>query len=141
VHVDEALLAGGTRKSTERLLAEHSIVLVVTATFAHDQIIEILELFLMDLKSLASVCLVCKLFGQCFHNVTQSVLEGLIHLGKVCLLVQRVLHFFHPLCKFISQVIQGIFQVGNSLDQGIEGLLTDTTTGSLRNLEVGKGVL
>ena len=49
VHVDETLLATGAGEATKWLLAEHGVLFVLTTIFAHDQVVQILELFLVDL--------------------------------------------------------------------------------------------
>jgi len=88
VHVDETLLAGSAGKSAKWLRAEHSIVSCLFASLAHNEIVEILELFLVNLESLARVCLVSKLLGQCLYDITQSILKCLVHLREVCLRVE-----------------------------------------------------
>ena len=143
MHVNETLLAGGAGESAKRLLAEHGVLFVFAAALAHDEVVQVLELFLVDLERLAGVRLVSKLFGQRFHDVAQSVLERLVHLREVRLLVQRVLHLFHPLRELVPQVVQRVFQVRNSLSKSIECFLTDTiaATGGLGDFEVCKGAL
>jgi len=111
MHVDETLFAGGARKSAKRLRAEHGIISLLFAALAHDEIVQVLELLLVDLERLAGVHFVSKLLGQRFHYVAQSVLECLVHLHKVRLLVQRVLHLLHPLRELVSQMVQRVFQV------------------------------
>ena len=62
VHIDKTLLAGGTRETTKRLLAEHGIFLVFTlAALSHHQVVQILEVPLKEFERFASVGLVCEL--------------------------------------------------------------------------------
>ena len=96
----------------------------------------------MDLERLASVSFVGKLLGKSLHDVTQAVLESLVHLRKVSLLIKRILHFLHPLGEFVSQMIQSILEILHPLYKSIESLLADTTaTCSLRDLEISKGIV
>ena len=48
-HVDEVLLTGCTRESTEWFLAEHGILFVLAASLAHEQAVKVLELALVNL--------------------------------------------------------------------------------------------
>ena len=56
----------------------------------------------MDLECLAGVTLISELLGQSLDDVTQTVLESLVHLSKVSLLVNSILHLFDPLGEFVS---------------------------------------
>lgn len=95
----------------------------------------------MNLESLASIALVCELLGESLDNVAETILQGFVHLGKVGLTVQIVLHLLHPLGKLVAQVIECILKVTHSLSQCIEGFLTDTTVaGRLRNLQISEGL-
>lgn len=142
VHVDETFLAGGARQAAEWLLAEHGILLVLAmATLRHDQVVQILELLLMDLECLARVTLVSKLLRQGFDDVRKSVLEGLVHLSEVGLLVQRVLHLFHPLRELVTQMGQLHFQVVDAVYKSVKCFLTDAATGTFRDLKVCEGIL
>jgi len=96
----------------------------------------------MDLKCLASVTLVSELLGQCLNDITEAVLQSLVHLVEISLLVQGVLHFLHPLGKLVTQMGQLHLKVVNTTYESIKDLLADTTVSSrLRNLEVGESVL
>ena len=95
----------------------------------------------MNLKSLASVTLVGELLSESLDNITETILEGFVHLGKVCLAVKIVLHLLHPLGEFVAQVIQSILKIAYSLSKSIEGLLAHSTVARrLRNLQIGKGI-
>lgn len=68
-HVDEILLARCARKATKRLLAEHSILFVLTTTLAHEKTVQVLELALVNLESFLSLGLVSELLRQKLDDV------------------------------------------------------------------------
>ena len=74
VHIDKTLFARSARETTQRLFAEHGIFFVVAASFAHDQVVEVLELFLVDLECLASIGLVSELLLEHLDDFAQTVL-------------------------------------------------------------------
>ena len=92
----------------------------------------------MDLECLAGVTLISELLGQSLDDVTQTVLESLVHLSKVSLLVNSILHLFDPLGEFVSKMVQSILEIIHSLDESIKSLLANTTTVTcrLRDLEI-----
>ena len=88
VHVNKTLLTRSAGHSAERFLAEHGVFFVfATAALGHDEIVKVLELLLVNLESFASVTLVSELLSKSLHNIGKTVLESLVHLGKVSLLV------------------------------------------------------
>lgn len=99
-HVGQVFLAGCAGETTQRLRAEHCFfIALVAATTAHDQAVEILNLTLVELKGLFGLGLVGELLGQSHHNLVKAVLKELLQLAelrKIRLLVQSVLHVFHP---------------------------------------------
>ncbi len=105
VHVYQALLAGGARHTTKRLLAEHGIFLIVTLSieFLHEEV-QVFNLLLMHLESLTSIALVSELLLQSFDNVTETVLQGFVESGEISLLIKIVLELLDPFGKLISQV-------------------------------------
>ena len=55
--------------------------------------------------------------------------------------IELVLEFFHPLGEFVSEVLQGVFEVSDSLNKSVESLLADTAARRLWNSQIGKGFL
>ena len=97
----------------------------------------------MELQGFASITFISKLLGKCLHDVTEAILKSFIHLCEVCLGIEIVLQFFHPICKLISEMIEGIFEIRNSLSKFIEFFLAHSiaTSRSLRNSQISKGFL
>ena len=63
-------------------------------------------------------------------------------MSEICLQIQLVLKLFHPLGEFVAEVVEGVFEVGDSLHKSIERFLADTSdSGRLRNPQIGKGFL
>lgn len=62
-HVDKVFLTGGARQATQWFFAEHSVLVVVTMTLAHEETVEVLELSLVGLECLLCLVLVSKLLG------------------------------------------------------------------------------
>ena len=62
-------------------------------------------------------------------------------MSEVSLLVETILHLLDPLAELVSEHVKGVFEVRDTLCEGIEFFLTDTTSRSLGNLEVGHHLL
>jgi len=144
MHVNESLFTRSARQTTKRLCAEHCFVCgVATATLAHDEVIKVLELLLMELEGLASVSFISKLFSQSLHDVAETILQCFVHLCKVSLRVQAVLHLLHPLSELVSEMVESILKISYSLNKCVKGFLTDSiiSIGCLWDFKVGKGLL
>ena len=126
VHVGEAFLAWGARKSTKRLSCEHCILLSIATSSTHDKIVQVLELLLVDPESLVSIGFVGKLFGQLLNDLGKSFGKSLVKLLPVCLLIELVLQSLNQFHNLISEHVESIFKVCHSLLECIKSLLTDT---------------
>jgi len=98
VHVDEALLAGGARESTKRLLAEHGVflVLLTTAHFRHDEVVQVLQLLVMHLETLTGLVLASELLAHGLDNLVESALDVHADLFEAWLGIDLVLQFLDP---------------------------------------------
>ena len=144
MHVNKSLFTGCAGQTTERLCAKHCLVCSVTTTsFAHDEVIKVLELFLMEFESLTSVSFISKLLSQSLYDITETILKCFVHLCKVGLRIQTVLHLLHPLCELVSEMVESILKISYSLNECVKGFLADSiiSIGCLRDFKVGKGLL
>jgi len=73
VEIDEILLARGTREATEGLLGEHGLLLVVVATLAHEEVVQVLQLPFKKLQGLLCLSLVSELLSKSRNNVVKTV--------------------------------------------------------------------
>lgn len=94
----------------------------------------------MNFERLASISLVSELFRQSLDDVIEAILQCLVHLVKVSLSIERVLHLLHPFGELVTKVRQLHLKVIDTTNESIESFLANTATVALRNLKVGKGV-
>ena len=77
LEVGDVFLTRGARHTSQWLLGKHGIIFVLVyslhASFGHEQVIQVLELFLQQLQRLLCVVLIRQLFGQCLHYLLQSL--------------------------------------------------------------------
>lgn len=112
-------------------------------SFAHHEAIEVLQLALMELEGLFSLCLVSELLSQSLDDFVESVLEQFFKLVKRCsigLLVQVILHFLHPASIVILELVKLVFQISQPAIKLCQMTVVDITASDrcvrLRSLQV-----
>lgn len=103
VHVNEALFAGGARESTKRLLAEHGVflVLLTSAHFRHNEVVQVLQLLVMHLQTLTGLVLASELLAHGLDNLVESALNVHADLLEAWLRVDLVLQLLDPPGEFV----------------------------------------
>ena len=91
--------------------------------------------FFKDLEFVFGVYLVCKLLGKCFDDISESFLQNL--LNKCVLSIKLILEVFEPFHEFVSQLVQGIFELSYFLCKRSNGRVINRGT-RFWNFEIGK---